>query len=80
MTDPIRQAAEQARQTLEGWANYGNWVWPESALEQAKRNTAEALASLNAALAAEPQGEGPDTDDISKSSLSEFSDGEMPLR
>ena len=58
MTNPYRamcaelaDAAEQARQALEGWANYGQWVWPESALEQAKRNTTEALASLNRACA-----------------------------
>ena len=58
MTDSIREAAEQARQALEGWANHDEWVWPESALVQAKRNTVEALTALNAALAhPEPAGE-----------------------
>lgn len=38
---------ERAKSTLEGWANHGQWVWPESALEQAKRNNAETLAALN---------------------------------
>lgn len=46
----LKRAAESARQTLEGWANYGNWVWTASALEQAQRNTTEALELLTAAL------------------------------
>jgi hypothetical protein len=46
----LKRAAESARQALEGWANYGNWVWPASALEQARRNTTEALELLTAAL------------------------------
>lgn len=54
MTD-LKKAAEQARQALEGWANYGNWVWPESALEQAKSNTVEALTALNLALTEVPK-------------------------
>lgn len=40
----------QALSTLEGWANYGKWVWPESALEQAKRNTEEAITPLRERL------------------------------
>jgi hypothetical protein len=40
----------QALSTLEGWANYGKWVWPESALEQAKRNTEEAITALRERL------------------------------
>ena len=62
MTD-LRVAAQQALEALEGWENHDRWVWPESALEQAKRNTTEALAALRAALAEpvqepvqEPQG------------------------
>jgi len=41
---------KQALQTLEGWANHGDWVWPESALEQAKRNTTESITALRAAI------------------------------
>jgi hypothetical protein len=51
MCAELVDAVEQARQALEGWANYGQWVWPEIALEQAKRNTTEALALLNRARA-----------------------------
>lgn len=50
MTD-LRTAAQQALWALEGWDNYGKWVWPKSALEQAKRNTTESLAALRDALA-----------------------------
>ena len=50
----LREAAQQALEALEGWAGHGMWVWPESALEQAKRNTKEAIAALRAALA-EPE-------------------------
>jgi hypothetical protein len=39
-----------ALSTLEGWANYDDWVWPESALEQSKRNTIEAITALRQAL------------------------------
>lgn len=46
----LREAAQQALEALEGWNNYGKWVWPESALAQAKRNTTEALTALRAAL------------------------------
>jgi hypothetical protein len=44
-----------ALHTLEGWANYGKWVWPESALEQAKRNTTESIAALRQALDTEQE-------------------------
>lgn len=49
MTD--RELMQQALHTLEGWANHGEWVWPESALEQAKRNTTESIAALRERLA-----------------------------
>jgi len=51
-THPVDDTAllRQALSTLEGWANYGKWVWPESALEQAKRNTEEAIAALRERL------------------------------
>ena len=49
MTD--RELMQQALHTLEGWANHGKWVWPESALEQAKRNTTESIAALRERLA-----------------------------
>ena len=45
-----KEAMQMALHTLEGWANYGKWVWPESALEQAKRNTTESIAALRQAL------------------------------
>ena len=48
----LRQAAQQALNALEGWSNHGQWVWPVSALEQAKRNTTEAITALRDALAA----------------------------
>jgi hypothetical protein len=50
MTD-LKQAAMQALETLEGWDNYGAWVWPESALEQSKQNTTDSIAALRKALA-----------------------------
>jgi len=50
MTD-LRQAAQQALEALEGWDNYGAWVWPESALEQSKQNTTDSIAALREALA-----------------------------
>jgi hypothetical protein len=49
MTD-LRQAAQQALVALEGWDNYGAWVWPESALEQSKQNTTDSIAALRKAL------------------------------
>jgi len=50
-----REAMQMALHTLEGWANYGKWVWPESALEQAKRNTTESIAALRQALDTEQE-------------------------
>jgi len=66
MCAELVDAVEQARQALEGWANYGQWVWPEIALEQAKRNTTEALALLNRAraLLAQPVAEGPTDEEL----------------
>ena len=49
MTD-LRQAAQQALEALEGWEHCDKWVWPVTALEQAKRNTTESLAALRTAL------------------------------
>jgi hypothetical protein len=51
-THPVDDTAllRQALSTLDGWANYGKWVWPESALEQAKRNTEEAITALRERL------------------------------
>ena len=59
MSDNItlpREVVWQLKRTLEGWANHGQWKWPESALLTCKENTEEALAALAAALA-EPQPE-----------------------
>jgi hypothetical protein len=49
------EAMQMALHTLEGWANYGKWVWPESALEQAKRNTTESITALRQALETEQE-------------------------
>jgi hypothetical protein len=51
-THPVDDTAllRQALSTLEGWANHGDWVWPESALEQAKRNTEETITALRERL------------------------------
>lgn len=49
MTD--REVMQMALLTLEGWANYDKWVYPMTALGQAKRNTTEAIAALRARLA-----------------------------
>ena len=46
-----KEVMKLALSTLEGWANYDDWVWPESALEQAKRNTIEAITALRERLA-----------------------------
>jgi hypothetical protein len=43
-------AMKQALEALEGWANHGQWVWPETALEQCKRNTVEAIPALHLAI------------------------------
>jgi hypothetical protein len=54
MTDNITLRCEvvwQLKRTLEGWANHGQWKWPESALLTCKENTEEALAAIDAALA-----------------------------
>ena len=49
MTD-LRQAAQMALEALEGWEHCDKWVWPATALEQAKRNTTESFAALRTAL------------------------------
>ena len=49
MTD--RKLMQQALHTLEGWANVDDWVWPETAKEQAKRNTVDAIDALRERLA-----------------------------
>ena len=53
-----RELMQQALDTLEGWANHGKWVWPESALEQAKRNTTESITALRERLAQPDQWQG----------------------
>jgi hypothetical protein len=50
-----KEVMKLALSTLEGWANYDDWVWPESALEQAKRNTIEAITALRQALETEQE-------------------------
>ena len=52
--EPEREALKLALSTLEGWDNHGKWVWPETALEQAKRNTKEAITAIKAALSQPP--------------------------
>jgi hypothetical protein len=42
---------QMALHTLEGWDNYGEWVWPESALESCKQRTDETLEALRERLA-----------------------------
>lgn len=46
----LLEAAKQALDTLEGWSNYGEWVWHESALQQSKRNTKESIEALRQAI------------------------------
>ena len=61
-----REAMQMALHTLEGWANYGKWVWPESALEQAKRNTTDSIAALRQALETEREWVGLTDDEAFK--------------
>ena len=51
LQEPVRGALKLALITLEGWDNHDKWVWPETALEQAKRNTKEAITAIKEALA-----------------------------
>jgi hypothetical protein len=53
-----KEVMKLALSTLEGWANYDDWVWPESALEQAKRNTIEAITALRQALETKREWQG----------------------
>jgi hypothetical protein len=64
-----KEVMKLALSTLEGWANYDDWVWPESALEQAKRNTIEAITALRQALETDKQWVG-----LTDAELAEFSD------
>ena len=50
-TDDTKKALTSALNTLEGWDNFGSWVWPVSAIEQVTKNTTESLQLLRAALA-----------------------------
>ena len=59
----LRQAASFALTTLQGWSNHDHWLWPESALAQAKQNTAEAIPLLEAALA-QPETEVPTDEEV----------------
>jgi hypothetical protein len=59
----LRQAASFALTTLQGWSARDHWLWPESALAQAKQNTAEAIPLLEAALA-ESEPEGPTDEEL----------------
>ena len=58
----LRQAASFALTTLQGWSNHDHWLWPQSALAQAKQNTTEAISLLEVALA-EPEPEDPTPSD-----------------
>lgn len=44
------EAMKQALEVLEGWDNYGDWLWLETALEQCKRSTKESLTALRQAI------------------------------
>ncbi len=45
------EAMKQALQALEGWANYGKWIYPDvSALGQAMKDASEAIPVLRAAI------------------------------
>ena len=59
-----KEVMKLALSTLEGWANYDDWVWPESALEQAKRNTIEAITALRQALETKREWVGLTDDEI----------------
>ncbi len=52
------EAMKQALDALEGWAGHGKWIYPESALEQAKKNTFEAIPVLRAAIEQAEKQEG----------------------
>jgi hypothetical protein len=65
-----KEVMKLALSTLEGWANYDDWVWPESALEQAKRNTIEAITALRQALETDKQWVGL-TDEEAKKTFEE---------
>ena len=49
------EAMKMALTTLEGWSNYDYWIWPISALEQAKKDTVEAVAALKKSLSHQNQ-------------------------
>ena len=66
----LQQAAESAFQTLEGWDNYGSWVWPVSALEQLHHSTKESLNLLRIALAISP----PEPPSLKEQALRELGD------
>jgi hypothetical protein len=51
LNDEVQRALVLAVSTLEGWNNHGDWVWPESALAQAKQGTTETLGILRDLLA-----------------------------
>ena len=51
LQEPVREVLKLALITLEGWDNHDKWVWPKTALEQAKRNTKEAITAIKEALA-----------------------------
>lgn len=54
----LRDAAQLALTTLEGWANHDEWLWPPiPSLEQRKRNTEEAILALKTALTHPTTGE-----------------------
>ena len=61
-----KEVMKLALSTLEGWANYDDWVWPESALEQAKRNTIEAITALRQALETDKQWVGLTDEEVSE--------------
>jgi hypothetical protein len=62
-TDETKEAMISALNTLEGWDNFDHWVWPVSALEQAKKNTTESLQMLRVELA---QPEPPDDVEVAE--------------